>query len=384
MLKPRFFPLIFKQVVRQRTRSILTVCGVAIAMFLFSSVQAMQSGAEQVTKRSANETALIVFRKDRYCPMASRMPQYYGDRIEKLGGVVSVVPVKIQVTNCRTSLDVVTFRGVPEDEFLDEYGKQFEIIEGSIEQWKSRTDAVLLGETLARRRGLRAGDSFSAAGINVYVAGVVRSNDPQHANSAYSHLPFLQEATGVKQGGYVTQFNVRVDDPTQLDAVAAAIDAEFHSDPDPTQTRSERAFVAAAATDVLEIVGFTRWLGWACLAAVLGLVANAIVLAVQDRVREHAVLQTLGYRSGLLARLIVGEGILLSLIGGAVGTIGAALLLRWLRLTVSVDAVNIPIATDPSVFATGLVISVLLGVLAGLWPAWRASRAPIVESFRAV
>jgi putative ABC transport system permease protein len=384
MLKPRFIPLVIKQVVRQRTRSILTVCGVAIAMFLFSSVQAMQSGAEQVTQRSANETALIVFRKDRYCPMASRMPQYYADRIEKLDGVASVVPVKIQVTNCRTSLDVVTFRGVPEDEFLDEYGKQFDIIEGAFEQWKSRTDAVLLGETLARRRGLRTGDSFSAAGINVYVAGVVRSNDPQHANSAYSHLPFLQEATGAKQGGYVTQFNVRVNDPTRLDSVAAAIDEEFHSDPDPTQTRSERAFVAAAATDVLEIVGFTRWLGWACLAAVLGLVANAIVLAVQDRVREHAVLQTLGFRSGLLARLIIAEGILLSLFGGAVGTVGAALLLRWLRLTVSVDAVNIPVATHPGVFVSGLVISALLGVLAGLWPAWRASRAPIVESFRAV
>ena len=55
----------------------------------------------------------------------------------------------------------------------------------------------------------------------------------------------------------------------------------------------------------MEIVGFTRWLAWGCVAAVLGLIGNAIVMAVQQRIREHAILQTLGYQSHLIARLIV-------------------------------------------------------------------------------
>src|SRR5205814_6645678 len=117
--------------------------------------------------------------------------------------------------------------------------------------------------------------------------------------------------------GVVTQFNVRVDDPKNLDSVARAIDAEFEHDSEPTQTSAEKAFVARAAADVVSLVGFTQYLGWGCLAAVLALVGNAIVLSVQDRIKEHAVLQTLGYNSALIARLIVGEGLLLGLIGGA-------------------------------------------------------------------
>jgi putative ABC transport system permease protein len=184
--------------------------------------------------------------------------------------------------------------------------------------------------------------------------------------------------------GIVTQFNVKVSDPSQLQAIAAAIDAAFASDQEPTQTRSEKQFVARAATDVLEIVGFTRWLGWGCLAAVLALVGNAIVLAVQDRIREHAVLQTLGFKGHLIARLILAESVLLSLIGALLGSVGALLVVKWTRFSLSVEGLSIPIQADPTTLATGLGLAVLLGVVAGLVPAWQASRREIVDCFRMV
>src|SRR4051794_28152376 len=307
MLPFKFIPLIWKQVIRHRTRTILTVAGVATAMFLFTAVQAMQAGVRDATQTTAKDTTLVVYRQNRFCPATSRLPEYYGDRIVKLPHVVSVVPMKIVVNNCRTSLDVVTFRGVPEEAFVANYVKDFKLLSGSIEQWKGRTDAPLLGETLANRRGLKVGDRFDAAGVTVFVAGIARSDEAQDQNVGYVHLPFLQRATGDRKLGIVTQFNVKVDDPKNLDPVAKAIDAEFERDPEPTQTSAEKAFVARAAADVVNLVGFTQYLGWGCLAAVLALVGNAIVLSVQDRIKEHAVLQTLGYSGMLVARLIVGE-----------------------------------------------------------------------------
>lgn len=384
MLKARFWPVVFKQVYRNPTRSGLTVAGVAVAMFLFCGVQAMQAGTDAATKKSAGDTLLIVYRKDRFCPFASRMPQSYEERLRRVPGVVSVMPMKITVTNCRTSLDVVTFRGVPEEEFIKDYVPRFKLLDGSVDEWVKRSDAVLLGEALATRRGLKVGERFDAAGITAYVAGIIDSDEPQHENVAYAHLPFLQYASGSKQGGIVTQFNVRVNDPNQLEAIAAAIDEEFKSDQEPTQTRSEKAFIARAAKDVLEIVGFTRWLGWGCLAAVLALVGNAIVMAVQDRVRDHAVLQTLGFRSGLIARLILGEGVVLSLAGGVAGSLLALLALRSTRLTLSVEGLSITAATSYDIFVVGLVIAIVLGVVASLVPAWQASRREIAECFRAV
>ena len=384
MLSTKYIPLVLKQVVRHRTRTILTLMGVATAMFLFSAVQAMQKGVEEATQATAADTTLVVYRENRFCPATSRLPEYYLDRIKRIEGVQSVVPMKIEVTNCRASLDVVTFRGVPPELFEKEYAPALQFVSGSVADWTKRTDAVLLGETLAKRRGLKVGDRFDALGINVYVAGVIRSDAPQDLNVAYAHLPFLQRSTGAKKLGIVTQFNVKVTDPSKLEPVAAAIDEEFRRDPEPTHTSPEKAFVGRAAADVVEIVGFTRWLGWGCLAAVLALVGNAIVLSVQDRVREHAVLQTLGFTGGLIARLIVTEGALLGLLGGGIGTVAALLLVRYGNYSLSTEGLSIHATMGAGVLLTGLVMSAALGVLAGLVPAWQASRREITETFRAV
>jgi putative ABC transport system permease protein len=384
MLAPKFFPLVLKQVVRHRTRTLLTLAGVATAMFLFSAVQAMQKGVEEATRTTARDTTLVVYRENRFCPATSRLPEYYLDRIKRIDGVQSVVPMKIEVTNCRTSLDVVTFRGVPPELFAAQYAPSLSVVSGSVADWTRRTDAALLGETLAKRRGLSVGDRFDALGITVYVAGIIRSDQPQDLNVAYVHLPFLQRSTGAHKLGVVTQFNVKVTDPKLLGPVAAAIDEEFRHDPEPTRTSPEKAFVGRAAADVVQIVGFTRWLGWGSLAAVLALVANAIVLSVQDRRREHAVFQTLGFTGGLLARLVVAEGALLGLLGGFAGTAAAFALVRFGHYSLSNEGLSIQATMGAGVLATGLLVAAAMGTLAGLLPAWQVSRRPITESFRAV
>jgi putative ABC transport system permease protein len=197
------------------------------------------------------------------------------------------------------------------------------------------------------------------------------------------HLPFLQQSAG-KQLGVVTQFSVNAADPSQIDAVARRIDEEFAKDPDPTHTSSEKAFIARAAGDIVTIVSYTRWLGWGCIAATLALIGNAIVLSVQDRVREHAVLQTLGYTTGLIARLIVAESALMGLIGGTIGTLGTILLARYAGLSLSTEGLSIQLAVGLDVVLWGLTLSILLGVAAGLVPAWQASRREITTCFRAV
>ena len=153
MIAPRFIPFVCKQVVRHPVRSCLTVGGVATAMFLFVAVQAMQRGVQVATVEEAGDNTLVVYREDRFCPFTSRLPEYYLDRIEAVEGVRAATPMKVVVNNCRTSLDVVTFRGVPRDSFVDQYGPQLEVIEGSLADWGRRSDAAVLGETLARRRG---------------------------------------------------------------------------------------------------------------------------------------------------------------------------------------------------------------------------------------
>lgn len=378
----RFIPYVFKQVTRHRVRSLLTVAGIAIAMFLFTAVQAMNRGVTKATKATASDTTLVVYRADRYCPATSELPQDYQSRIERINGVSAAIPMMVVVSNCRTSLDVVTFRGVPKADFLAQRRSELNIIAGSTDDWQRRTDAALLGETLASRRNLKPGDRFDAAGITAYVAGIFRSPDPQDQNVAYTGLEFVQLA-GRDQLGIVTQFNVKVADPSMLEPVAKEIDQLFKTAQEPTATFSEKAFIGRIADDIIELVGFARWLGLGCLAAVLALVANSIILGVQSRVAEHAVLQTLGFSGRLVAVLIILEGVILSIVGGAVGGAAAIVVAGSGSFALSVEGATIPIVADTTLLATGLAICGLIGVLAGLVPAWQASNREIAACFRA-
>tara|TARA_R110002073_G_scaffold206775_1_gene366585 strand:- start:106648 stop:107799 length:1152 start_codon:yes stop_codon:yes gene_type:complete len=376
-------PYVFKQVVRNRVRSLLTIAGIAIAMFLFTSVQAMNQGVTLATTETANDTTLVVYRADRFCPATSQLPQDYQSQIERISGVESATPMKIVVSNCRTSLDVVTFRGVPKEKFIREMGSELEIISGDLESWLNRTDAALIGETLANRRGLTPGMRFDAAGITAYVAGVIRSENPQDQNVAYTALEFVQLA-GRDQLGIVTQFNVKATDSSQLDRIANEIDEVFRTAQEPTSTFSEKAFIGRVADDIIELVGFARWLGIGCLAAVLALVANSIILSVQSRVSEHAVLQTLGYSSRLVAILIVAEGLVLALLGGGLGALAAILVANYGSFALSVEGTTIPIVANTELLLWGIVVCGAMGVFAGLVPAWQASRREIAACFRSV
>jgi putative ABC transport system permease protein len=372
--------LSWTQLVRHRVRSLLTVLGVASGMFLFTAVETLQRSLAKATEESAADTTLVVYRQNRFCPAASRLPEHYADEIRRIPGVREVIPVKIVVNNCGASLDVITFRGVPDDQ-LAKFAPEIEVVEGSMEEWRKRGDGALLGEVFARRRGLEPGDRFDGAGVTVSVAGILRSPFPQDNNVAYVKLPFLQRAS--KAGlGVVTQFNVRVNSSADLKPVAQAIDERFHSDAAPTDTRPEKAFFAETAAELIELIGFTRWLGIGAVLAVTALVANALLLIVRGRVKENAVLRTLGYPGRAIACLVVGEGGMLGLIGGVAGVGLSAAFLRWQSFTMGNEGQTLAIQPDAAVVVTGIVAALALGILASLWPAWQAVTQSIVKNLR--
>jgi putative ABC transport system permease protein len=372
--------LSWTQLARHRVRSLLTVLGVASGMFLFTAVETLQRSLARATEETAADTTLVVYRQNRFCPSASRLPEHYADEIRGIPGVREVIPVQIVVNNCGASLDVITFRGVP-DEQLARFAPEIEVIEGSMEEWQKSGDGALLGQVFAQRRGLKPGDRFDGAGVTVKVAGILRSPFPQDNNVAYVKLPFLQRAS--KAGlGVVTQFNVRVNSSADLKPVAQAIDERFHSDAQPTDTRPEKAFFAETAAELIELIGFTRWLGIGAVLAVTALVANALLLVVRGRVKEHAVLRTLGYPGRAIACLVVGEGGMLGLIGGLAGVALSAGFLRWKSFTLGNEGQTLAIQPDAAIIATGIVAALALGILASLWPAWQAVTQPIVKNLR--
>src|SRR5262245_22807146 len=111
----RFLPYIIKGLARHRTRTLTTMLGAAVGLFVFCCVGAIQGGLAQLTDGEEANRRLIVFQENRFCPATSRLPTDYSRLIATIDGVRDVLPVQVYTNNCRASLDVVVFNGLPAD-----------------------------------------------------------------------------------------------------------------------------------------------------------------------------------------------------------------------------------------------------------------------------
>lgn len=376
----RFAPYVLKSLWRHRARTMLTVSGAAVAMFVFCVVASVQEGLERLTTNEDAQRTLIVFQENRFCPTSSRLPQDYARKIQELPGVKNVMPVQVWTNNCRASLDIVVFNGAPPQELRQ--ARDLTLVAGTWEEFASQRDAAIVGRNVAQRRGLSKGDQFSIGDLSVKVAGIFSSPVPAEDNLIYTSLEFLQYTRGLDAAGLVTQHEVHLTQDADPDATASAIDEILKAGPVATTTRRKGAFQTSTLSDLVDLIHFAHWLGYACVGLVLALVATTTVMSVQDRIKEYAVLETLGVRPLRVFRLVVSESVLLCFAGGVLGTAVALGLLGWGGMAIGAEGVTIAFRPSFQLAFLGSAVSLLVGLLAGLIPATQAARTPILNSLR--
>lgn len=377
----KFLPYVVKGLWRHGMRTFLTAGGAAVALFVFCFVASVQEGLNRLTDGGDADRTLIVFQENRFCPTSSRLPEDYARTIREVPGVREVMPVQVWTNNCRASLDIVVFNGAEPQQLRENRG--LTLTSGDWGAFESRRDAAVVGAALAQRRGLSVGDTFSIGDLSVQVAGVFTSPVAAEENVAFTSLEFLQYTRGLDAAGLVTMHEAYLAPDADADAVARDIDAALAAGPVATTTRRKGAFQASTLSDLVDLIGFAHWLGFACVGLVLALVATTTVMAVQDRVKEHAVLQTLGVRPTRVFGLVVTESLLICLIGGLVGTGAAMTALAFGGLAVGAEGVTIAFRPSLSLALTAAAVSAVVGLLAGVIPAWHAARTNIVAALNA-
>ncbi|MBC7853969.1 MAG: ABC transporter permease [Pirellulaceae bacterium] len=377
----RFLPYLLKNLWRHRLRTLLTLSGAAVAIFVFVFVGSVQEGLNELTQNQLSDQRLIVFQANRFCPSTSKLPEDYARQVRAVPGVKDAVPVKVFMNNCRASLDVVVFHGMPADKLR--VARDLTLISGDWNEFEKRRDGAVVGQAIAARRGLKLGQRFSIGAATVTIVGICRSAVATDENFIFTHLEFLQRIPGLNSVGTATQIEVLVSSEADVQQVANAIDEKFRSGNVGTNTRPLGVFQLDAVGDLVELIGFLRYLAYACVGLVLALVGTTTLMAVQDRVREFAVLQTIGFSGPLLFLLVLAESIVLSTVGGAIGVGLATLLLKVGNLAIGTEGVLVPFLATPLLILIGLAVSLLAGFLAGIPSAWSAARAEIVSGLRA-
>ncbi len=365
--------LVRRHLVRRWGRTISTVIGVAAAMLLLVAVESLSRGLDAAIEGGEAARTLVVYRQNRYCPQTSHLPERYLTRITEIAGVESALPVKVTLSNCRTSLDVVAFQGTPVETLLAT--RDLEVVAGDLERFRREGGSALVGQAFAARRGLEPGDRFRFSDITVDVAGVFRSSDPAQENVILTHLEFLQRSSAVNRLGTVTQFEVKVRDARQARRIADEIDAAFAQAEEPTDTRAKIAFLSDATAELREILRFGRLLGFVCAAVILVLVANTVAMSVQERQAEHGAYRTLGYRGRHLVGLVLLETLALTLAGSVLGLVSTWSILQLTHLSIGVEGVIVGFELAPSVVGTALALALGIALLAASIPAFRAARS---------
>ncbi|MFT4843241.1 MAG: putative ABC transport system permease protein [Planctomycetota bacterium] len=367
-----FLPYVLRTAWRARTRSLLTVLGGTFAMMLFAFVRTVDDGVLQLSERTA-QPVLVVFQDSRFCPLTSELPVRYEGDIRKIPGVQDVLPTLVFINSCRSNLDLVTLHGVPFDQLEKLY--DLEVLDGSIADWKSRSDGALVGERLAERRNLKVGKRVQLSEVDVHISGIIRSESAAVGNLAFVPLDLLSLARD--RQGAATQFMVKVAPNADPEEVSRAIDEHFRTDEARTDTKGMQAFVAAAIAEIKEVVDFARWLGYLGVIIIALVVANTVFISAESRIGEMGVLETVGMQKPMLMALIAGEGIGLGMIGGILGTgIVTVLLLIW-PVTLGVEGHGIDLAPSVRMVTQSLIAAFVVGVVASLPPAIAVARRPL-------
>ncbi|HSV23820.1 MAG TPA: FtsX-like permease family protein, partial [Xanthobacteraceae bacterium] len=166
--------------------------------------------------------------------------------------------------------------------------------------------------------------------------------------------------------------------PAENDSVAKAIDATFVNSTAETATDTEKAFNKAFAAQFGNIALIVVLVVGAAFVTILMIVGNTMALTIRERTREIGVLKTLGFTGGRILRLVLGESVLLALLGGLPGLALAVLATIWLRPSVSNLLPSFALTGDIVAEAIGLMLA--LGLVTGLIPALNAMRLQIATA----
>ncbi|HTY93114.1 MAG TPA: FtsX-like permease family protein [Steroidobacteraceae bacterium] len=379
----RFLPLLLANLRRRAPRTIFTVLSIAVAFLLYGLLAAVKNGFE-ATGNLAGIDRLVTFAK---VSIVQPLPFSYLQRIAAVPGVKLVTHSTWFGGHYQNERGIIITYPVPPASYLAMY-PEFLLPEAQKQRWLHDRVGAVVGRGLAEQFGWKVGDRiplrsdiYARADGNYtwefVIDGIYDNKDPSgDVSSVFFNYDYLDESRTIGKGT-VGWYIIRVADPSRAVQVAAAIDALFTNSSAETKTDSEKAFVQGFAKQTGDIGAIVTAIGVAVFFTMLLVSANTMAQSVRERTNEVAVLKTLGYTDTAVLALVIGESLLLTVLGGVIGIAGAQLMVGRLGHVLS-EYLSAFLLT-PQALVLGVVLMVALGVIAGALPAVRAARLRIVD-----
>jgi len=376
---------IVRNTFRNKRRSLLTMISISFSLLLLTLMICIWRAfyVDQVAPEASRR--LII--RDRVS-LAFFLPAYYRDKIRGVQGVTAIAPMTWfggryiddrpehffaqLATDPDEYLKVASDKIVPADQMKD---------------WQRDRAGALVDVTLANKYGWKVGDKIALQGTifsvnpQLTIRAIYHRDPPQ--NALYFHTKYLEEAVPWFKG-QAGWYSAQIDSAENVGRASKEIDDMFRNSPLQTKTESEKAFQLGFVASLGNVKAFILGICGAVVFAIMLVSANTMAMSVRSRIREVAVLKTLGFTRQRVLSVFVSEAIALSVAGGLLGVLVAipvitAMTHRFIGLGIPLDMkVKLPTA------GLALLSAVILGVVSGYVPAYRASRMNIVDALRHV
>jgi len=380
----KFLPFIFRNLFRKKTRTALTVGSIAVALFLFGLLVAIETalnagvdvaGVDRLIVR--NKTSLIM-----------PLPLAYQERLRQIDHVNEATfatwfgGIYQEPKNFfpQFAIDTETYRTLfPEFVIPDDQWQAF----------LADQEGAVVGKLTADRFGWKVGDRIPIQGtiwtgtwdfnIRAIYEGSRGGDDESQFWFQWKYLEERRQTSF--GGGTVGWYTVKIDDPDNAVAVSKAIDDRFANSAWETSTETEAAFAAGFAKQIGNIRMLIMSIGSVVLFTLLLVTGNTMAMAVRERVPELGVLKTLGFGDKTVLFMVLSESLVIAAVGGALG-LGLAKL-----FTLGGDPTGgmLPLFhLSSGDMVLGATIALVVGLVAGSIPALTAMNLRIVDALRRV
>lgn len=378
----RFLSLMVKNAMRNKRRTLLTVASVAISFCLLGVLLAIYNAL--FLTEAKDEQALRLVTRHRVS-LAQIMPRYYLQRIERVPGVKEVVPTQWYGG---TYIDARNFfaRFATDPQRLFKVYTDYKIDPAQERAFIQDRQGAVAGKALFDKYGWKVGDRITLTGdifpgeMELYLRGMY--THPSDEETLYFHFDYLYESLPQGRRDFVGTFGILANSADDVPRIATAVDEMFRNSAVPTRTETEKAFALSFLSFLGDVKLFLLGLCGAVTFTVLLVSANTMAMSIRERFREVGVLRTLGFTKPEVLGIILGEAAVISLIGGALGLVLAALLCFGMRSAPAFVQEIKTLTLEPQVAAFCLAAAALMGVGSALVPALGAARASIVDALR--
>ena len=384
----KYLPLIFRNVMRNKIRSLFTGLSIAVSLFLVVTLYSLLTSGEEIAdeKKVYNRVAVL-----HEAGLAGQLPIAYLDRVRKIPGVQVAAPMSWFGGNYREETIQFAQFATDAETIFKVYGEN-EIPADQLEAWQNDKTGCVVGAVIAKNKGWKLGDKISLQG-NIYpvnleltVRGIYDGPSTADREWVLFHFAYMDESLKARRdpsAGNAGIIMLRAESTNQISPVMQAIEKTFASSDAPVKPMTEKAFEQSFMEMMGNVRGFIRYTSIAVVIALLCVAANTMAMSLRERTREIALLKAIGFSQTSVLSLFLSESILIGLLGGIVGALGAKLMFGMADLSTVAPGLALFYIPWKTALA-GLGLAAAVGLFSGIIPAWRAAHVSVVDGLRKV